>query len=540
MAKRSAGGTIGIDFGTSTTLIATRDGAISTAVPIGEGANPWVPSVVGIDKGEIVAGERAEQLPPDRRVRSAKRLLTAGEMTLHTADGEIATEDAVRAILAEAIGRAAKLGANLDGASRVQFGCPAMWRAPQREQLMHIAHDCGIPIQLGDIIDEPISAGVAWIQDRSRAGAIPTSKVLVFDPGGGTLDVALLQVKEHDGHPEITVLAADGVDESGDALDASIVELLRQRHGAQLAALTPRAVVESLLSDRARQLKEALSDVDSERLALGAAYDVTLDLDRVGLEQAFADQCDRAMRLVESVVRAGKLREQQTLDVSAIRGMAWETASAGVGHVVLVGGLSRVPAIGRRLAGLFPEATLHRLDRPQEAIVRGLVFAEEFERLNLHRPAFNFELRFLDRFDRQVGTSVSVYDAFTPLYHRDDLFHQQSHLGYRADVPPVPAGAAYAELQCRSLDGHTIALDINGTRECGVKLLASGGNPVTFKLYANGNIVFGPYGIMELRVKTWPTLRGDHHKWTLGLETKHESYPQGSAKDQYAHPTRGR
>jgi molecular chaperone DnaK (HSP70) len=540
MASRALIDTIGIDFGTSTTLVATRNGAVSVAMPIGEGANPWVPSVVGLDGGQLVAGERAEQLPPNQRARSAKRLLTAGLETVTIGDAEVPTEDAVRAILTESIGRASKQGADFDGASRVQLGCPAMWRAPQRQLLRRIAQECGVDVHLGDIIDEPISAGVAWIQDRGRAGAIPTSKVLIFDPGGGTLDAALLQVKEHDGSPEITVLAADGVDESGDALDESIASLLRARHAAELSNLDPPAVVQVLLGDRARQLKEALSDVERERLALGASYDLVLELDRRTLEGVFAGQCGRAMRLVESVVRASKLREQQTLSVSSIRALPWTNAADGVGHVVLVGGLSRVPFISHELRRLFPDAELHTLERPQEAVVRGLVFSEEFERLNLHRPAFSFDVAFQDRFRRPIGPTHRVYDAFTPLYERNDLFRLQSHLGYTARVPDVPPGAAYVELQCRSIDGHPIVLDVDGVKQQTVSVHAAGRTPVTFKLYVNGDIVFGPNGIMKMRVRSWPTLRGDHHRWTLGLQTEVRSYPQGDERDVHAHSTRRR
>lgn len=537
----SAPAAVGVDFGTSTTLVGRRDGGIGVPVPIGTEASSWIPSVVGLDGTKLVVGEAALKLPRDKVARSPKRFLTSDQEVLTTPDGsEIKTVDAVRAILRETLSRASQQGVDFSGSARVQFGCPAMWRAPQRELLVEVANECGADIQLGDIIDEPIAAGVAWIQDRSRAGAIPTTKVLVFDPGGGTLDIALLQVRERDGSPEVTVLSADGIDESGDVLDESIAEDLGREYAAELRSVAPALVAESLLLDRSRELKEALSTVQNERLVLGGGHRLALSYSRARLEAAFAGQCVRAMRLVQSVVRAGKLREQQTLKTSEIRSLDWEALAQGIGDILLVGGLSQVPMIERELTKLFPSATIHRVARPQEAIVRGLVFAEEFERLNLHRPAFDFWITYLDRHGREMGQPTQIYPAFTPLYEPHDVRTKDSGLGFQADVPRAPGNAAQAMLHCRSVEGHDIKLDVEGQAQPGILVKVSGQDRVLFKLYANGDITFGPYASLQMRVKSWPTLRGSHHNWKLGLIRYGLKTSSDNGMAISARPTRGR
>lgn len=542
MAAKGVQTGFGIDFGTSTTLVAQRTGAISSTVPIGGGANPWIPSVVGLDDGRLVVGDAAERLPRAKVVRSVKRFLTAGEEITTTPDGsEVKIEQAIRAILRETVDRAEQHGVKLRQAARIQLGCPAIWEASQRRLLLEVAEECGLSVQLGDVIDEPIAAGVAWIKDQQRTVAIPTSKVLVFDPGGGTLDVALLQVRERNGEPEITVLATEGIDRSGDALDESIAADLQRTFGAALKRLPDQHVVSALVNDRARQLKEALSSVAEEALSVGPRQPLVLRYTRKELERTFAAQCAGAMGLVQSVVRAGKMREQQTMPVSSIRQMSWDAASAGIEHVLLVGGLSQVPLIAASLQALFPSATLHKVVQPQAAIVRGLVFAEEFERLNLHRPGFNFEVTYRNGRGEVTGGPYSAYEAFTPLYTRQDLFLQNFDIGYRAGLPKCPPGTKTIELSCRSVDGHVIGLEVNGKREVAFPVPISGTYDAHFTLYTNGDIRFGGTGgVKRLRVERWPSLRGPHHNWTIGMQLEQPVEASHDGAATHARPTRGR
>jgi hypothetical protein len=519
---------IGIDFGTSTTLVSTKTASGRAAiVPIGR-ITPWLPSVFGCEgSGRLVAGEDAEGLARSSVVRSVKLAITRGKDHVSTPGGTvIAVEDAVRAILMEAVSRSAVGGAGLDADSRIALGCPAMWQGRERQLLVQIANDSGIPVALSHVIDEPIAAGVAWIEDRYLEGAsLPDTKVLVFDPGGGTLDVALLHVRTGtDGVPEITVLAADGSDESGDSLDEAIAHNLASEPTIH-DLIEKDQVVQDLLVDRSRELKELLSSQEQGRRPLGAAYDAVLDFDRTGLERVFEPQWIRTRSLIKSVVRAAKLREQQTMSPSSIRALDWDEASEGIGFIVLVGGLSQVPVIRLRMGALFPLAQVILVDQPQQAVVRGLALSEPFERLNLHRPAFNFSMSFFDEDQIRLSEPTVVYPAFTPLYEPWEVVTKGGGLGYACEGINVPERARQVLLHCATVDGNPLRLLLDGEDREGVLLPVAPRKPVGFKLYVNGDIVFGQKGDVRLRVKSWPTLRGSHHQWRMEIERVHRPPP---------------
>ena len=104
---------------------------------------------------------------------------------------------------------------------------------------------------------------------------VPRGKSLIFDAGGGTLDVAYLDVAGIE-HPLMTVMSAEGRAESGDKLDTSIAEHLRAEldHDRQDEAFA------ALLRSAARNLKEALSFQEEATVAVGAPYDAVVSLDR--------------------------------------------------------------------------------------------------------------------------------------------------------------------------------------------------------------------------------------------------------------------
>ena len=261
------------------------------------------------------------------------------------------------------------------------------------------------------------------------------------------------------------------------------------------------------------------------RRPLGAGYDAVLEFDRARLEQVFEPQWRRTWGLIESVVRAAKLREQQTKSPSSIRALDWDEASEGIGFVVLVGGLSQVPVIRGRMRALFPEAQVILVDQPQQAVVRGLALSEPFERLNLHRPAFNFSMSFFDEDRIRLTEPTIVYPAFTPLYKPWEVATKGGDLGYACEGIRVPDGARQVLLHCETVDGDPLRLLLDGEDREGVFLPVGPRKPVGFKLYVNGDIVFGQKGDVHLRVKSWPTLRGSHHQWRMEIERVHQPPP---------------
>lgn len=219
--------TVGFDFGTSTTHIASASGI----VPIGRSSDS-MPSVVGsADDGSIVVGDDALDLPEEQTVRSIKRSITDRRdfVRVDTPNGirDERANDLIVEVIREAARRGVAAGQDVTRKESLWLGCPAMWDGRQRRRMLELAKDAGLPVTLSSFVDEPVAAGIAWLAER-RADVVGPSRVLVFDMGGGTLDIAVLDVRGVN-HHDVSVLAALGIPEAGDALDEAIAEDLRLR-----------------------------------------------------------------------------------------------------------------------------------------------------------------------------------------------------------------------------------------------------------------------------------------------------------------------
>ena len=165
----------------------------------------------------------------------------------------------------------------------------------------------------------------------------------------------------------------------------------------------------ALLRRAAQGSKEQLSSQQQARLPIGAPYPDIVELDRPNLEGLFGAQLQRASKLVESSVRGGLLRIDQPYDPATIRQFNWFELADDVRHVALVGGMSQIPAVAGELARLFPHSEVTVVEQPQESVVRGLVFGDRLDELNLPRPPIDFVAEFPD------GSSTIVYHAYSPL-----------------------------------------------------------------------------------------------------------------------------
>ncbi|MBX6751746.1 MAG: hypothetical protein IRY85_19170, partial [Micromonosporaceae bacterium] len=153
--------TTALDFGTSTTLVATADGV----VPIGT-VDTALPSIIGYDDdGTLVIGESAEVLSPTQAVRSIKRSITERRdfvpVDLPAGVRDVRVDDLIGHLLHEAVRRAAARGVDLTAAG-VRLGCPAMWDGRQRRRLLDAAARSGLSLTLESLVDEPVAAGIAW------------------------------------------------------------------------------------------------------------------------------------------------------------------------------------------------------------------------------------------------------------------------------------------------------------------------------------------------------------------------------------------
>jgi molecular chaperone DnaK (HSP70) len=402
---------VGLDFGTSTTLVASA----RSVVPIG-GSRAWMPSLIGhTTDGTQVVGEEAEDLPVDRVIRSIKRSITQPRayipVDLPTGVRGVRTDDLIAAVLRETMRRAAAAGHDLTAKGQVRIGCPAMWDGTQRRRLVAAAQAAGLPVTLANLVDEPVGAGIAWL--AARGGDAGARRVLVFDMGGGTLDLAVLDIDGHD----VSVLAALGTAEAGDALDEAIAGDLDYELGAQgidVDSLERPDLAREMLVDAARTLKVRLSTEDEDLVVLPAEMFGRNEVwyTREQLNRVFAPQLDRAEMYVSAALRAAQLAEPGAGTAYDLARTPIDELVERVDVVVLSGGMTQVPYVEERLRAFFtPETRIEFAAAPAEnAVAIGLAHAPRYGRINRYRPAFDI----LVEWDRGRERRT-VYEAFTPL-----------------------------------------------------------------------------------------------------------------------------
>lgn len=528
--------TVGLDFGTSTTLLGRRTSQWTARVlPIGT-ATSWMPTVAAVpNQGSLVVGEDAESYSERILIRSIKTALGQGEKEIFLrTDGDdvrsVYVDEVVEAVLREAIARSRANSLDLDHLP-VRMACPAHWSGEARSRLLECATAAGLSTSIGDLLDEPIAAGVSWIMHRIAAtGEPPDGRVVVFDAGGGTLDVAVMDVKAAT-PPEITVLSSMSVPEAGDRLDQTIAgEIEAELHDSGHVDRQADSVFDHLLRLAARRLKEQLSYSEEASTALGAGHEdlPPLRYTRHQLEAAFSPQLERAISLIDGALKGAELRRRNAEGPSAIRQMNTDPLRQDVKWVLLSGGMSRVPAVQARLLATFPNATVETdpgLGSPEESVVAGLTFDDVVSDLNLHRPAFNFVVEFHPRHgDGYLGEQV-IYPAFSPLYSPDEVLRGESRLGYSTRFgPPAADGDVTAKVTCRSVDGQSLDLHLDGQPVAGIEVPLDRRHPGGFKLYVDGRIVISGAKDVQLRVERWPIIRSRGRPTPLRFETARSAY----------------
>jgi molecular chaperone HscA len=351
---------IGIDLGTTHSLVAVvRDGR--PQVLADERGDPLLPSAVayGAD-GTVRVGRAAVaeiEARPDDVVLSVKRLLgrAVGEAPAHGPQRFVADEHVLRLmaggrahtpeqVTAEVL-RALRARAETHlgpGVDRAVITVPANFHPGQREAVRRAARLAGL--QVMRLLSDPGAVALAY----GLAGQ-PGRTFAVFDLGGGTFDLSLLNVE--DGLLE--VLSAAGDDHlGGDDLDAALLESLLHEADVDPLTLTPADWRRGLL--RARRTREALSDrLDSPfALDLPGARSVRQRVTRGGMERVVRPVLDR-------------------LRAPCLRGLA----DAGlrpseVEAVVLSGAATRSPAVQRFVADLFEQRPRVDLD-PEHVVALG-------------------------------------------------------------------------------------------------------------------------------------------------------------------------
>lgn len=506
---------VGVDFGTTTTLVAERVAlAPAAVVPIGNTTH-WLPSVVIVGNGVLVAGDDADDADPDLVIRSVKRAITERRdaFTVLGPYGpiEVRADDTIAAVLREMRSRADRAGVTLAAPRAVRMGCPAMWDGAQRQRLLDIAVAAGLPVTESALVDEPVAAAVAWLAHQFLAhGQRPTGRLLVFDMGGGTLDVAVLEVAGGP-RPEITVQACLGQAMAGDALDAAIARDLAgemAQDGVDVTLHPQPELAWALLERAARETKVRLTQAEEHPVVLPRqlAYPFVVRYRRDQLEAAFRAQMDGAENLVISALRIALLA-QEPATAAQVRAVPRPELTAGIDFVLMVGGMSRIPYVSQRLRAMFAQARVYSDAgvAPEEAVVAGLADPAGYDRVRLHRPGFDFVL------DSAIGR-VTAYQAFTPLVEPWQVYSGGSGLGYerRLRPPDVPV-TGVGTLRAVTPSGRQLAMRVDGEFVDGVPV-RFGPAEVVLAISCDGRIDLadGLGGSAAWRTEGWPVPGLDH------------------------------
>ena len=341
---------IGIDLGTTNSCAAVIEGGKPVVIPNAEGQRT-TPSVVAFTKaGERLVGDAAKRQAvtnAPRTVSSVKRSM--GSDTRIPIDGKSYAPQQISAMILQKLKADAEayLG---EPVTEAVITVPAYFNDAQRQATKDAGRIAGLEVRR--IINEPTAAALAYGLDNGRA-----QTVMVYDLGGGTFDVSLIQI----GDGIVQVLATCGDNHlGGDDFDARIVDWLveqfRREHGRDL---TGDRVAMQRLREEAEKAKKELS--------AATRTEINLPFLTAGPDGPVHFQATLTRALFDDLCR--ELVERTALPVrNALRDA--RLSASDLDQVLLVGGSTRIPAVQakvQRMVGLEPSRTLN----PDECVALG-------------------------------------------------------------------------------------------------------------------------------------------------------------------------
>ena len=348
---------VGIDLGTTNSAIAVLEGGEPTIIPNAEGSRT-TPSVVAFSKtGEVLVGEIAKRQAVtnvDRTISSVKRHMGTDWTTEIDGKKYTAQEISARVLMKLKADAEAYLG---EPVTEAVITVPAYFNDAQRQATKDAGQIAGLKVER--IVNEPTAAALAYGLEKGKEDEL----ILVFDLGGGTFDVSLLEVgKDDDGFSTIQVRATSGDNNlGGDDWDQRIVNWLIDQVKAKTGAdLSKDAVALQRLKEAAEQAKKELSSATSTNISL----------------QYLSMTADGPIHLDESLTRAkfeeltSDLLERTKKPFRDVMAEAGVTVSE-IDHVVLVGGSTRMPAVTEVVKELTGGREPNKGVNPDEVVAVG-------------------------------------------------------------------------------------------------------------------------------------------------------------------------
>lgn len=311
---------IGIDLGTTNSCVAVLEGGASTVIPNPEGGRT-TPSVVSYKKGERIVGDAAKRqaLTNPNTVSSIKRLMGTSKKV--KANGKEYTPEEISAMILGDLKKTAEayLGETV---TRAVITVPAYFNDAQRQATKNAGKIAGLEVER--IINEPTAAALAYGLDKQDE----TQTVLVYDLGGGTFDVSILEL----GDGVFEVKSTSGNNKlGGDDFDERIIEYIvkdiKKEHDIDLS---DDKMAMQRVKDEAEKAKKTLSSATNATISLpfiaqGVSYETTLS--RAKFEELVDDLVESTLEPVRKAMKDAKLK------------------ASDIDKVLLVGGSTRIPKV---------------------------------------------------------------------------------------------------------------------------------------------------------------------------------------------------
>ncbi len=461
---------IGIDLGTTFSACAVMEAGKPTIIPNSEG-DRTTPSVVTIKNGEIIVGKLARNqaiLNPEHTVRSIKRHMGEKDYKV-TIDGKDYTPEQISAMILQKIKRDAEAYLGYEVKDAV-ITVPAYFEDAQRQATKNAGRIAGLNVLR--IINEPTAASLAYGLDKSKEG-----KILVFDFGGGTFDVSILEIG--DGVFEVIATAGDN-HLGGDDIDEIIVDWLaeefKKNHGIDLRSDRQAA---QRLKEAAENAKKELST--SQTTTINLPYITATAQGPLHLQQELTRAKFEAM--IKPILDRLATQTKKALEDAKLK-------AEDISKVILVGGSTRIPAVQKlvkEITGKEGEKSVN----PDEAVALGAaiqaavlkgevkdillldvtplslgietlggVYTKIIEK-NTTIPTKKSQI-FTTAADNQIAVSIKVYQGERAMAADNKLLGQFDLVG----IPPAPRGVPQIEV--------TFDIDANGIVSVSAKDKATG------------------------------------------------------------------
>jgi len=341
---------IGIDLGTSTSEIAVFQHEVPAAIEDPLSKSPIMPSQISVNHaGRVLVGEEARDFVnlPGHGVREVKRKMGTGETI--TLAGKAYRPEELSALILRKLAQNAGVFLG-EPVTDIVLSVPANFPDAARQATLHAAELAGLHVVR--LINEPTAAALAFGVHHIEVN----EQLVVFDFGGGTLDVSVLEmlegvldVRSSFGDPQL----------GGKDFDEALINLLLQRFTKQHGKLPITDFARNALKTAAERAKITLSETDNVEVFLpGFALrdetpvDLSITVTREEFEKATAPLLERAREVLTRALAAGNIRPD------------------AVDRVLLVGGTTYLPAVRRLVAEFFGQEPAAAVD-PDLAVVLG-------------------------------------------------------------------------------------------------------------------------------------------------------------------------